>query len=284
MTRADPQRRARPGIAYMAVSAVDVALWDLKARLARAAARAAARPLPRVGAGLRQRRLHVLQRQRLREQLAGWVEQGIPRVKMKVGSEPRRATRNASRCARDAIGDGRRAVRRRQRRLYAQAGARAGRALPSTRRACRGSRSPSPRTTSRACGSCVTARPAGMEIAAGEYGYELGVLRAHARGRRRSAGRRHPLRRVTAACSRVDALCSARSLPLSGHCAPSLHAHALCACERTVHLEYFHDHARIEGCCSTACSTPDEGALHARPARPGLGLELKRADAERCAA
>jgi len=79
---------------------------------------------------------------------------------------------------------------------------------------------------------------------------------------------------------RVDALCKARSLPLSGHCAPAASAHALAACECTVHVEYFHDHLRIEGMLFDGTLSPVGGSLRPDDTRPGLGLELKRADAE----
>jgi L-alanine-DL-glutamate epimerase-like enolase superfamily enzyme len=125
--------------------------------------------------------------------------------------------------------------------------------------------------------------PAGMEIAAGEYGYALpyfermlGVVDVQQADITRCGG-------VTGLL-RVDALCGARSMPLSGHCAPSLHAHALCACERAVHLEYFHDHARIEAMLFDGVLSPEDGALRPDPERPGLGLELREADAERYAA
>jgi L-alanine-DL-glutamate epimerase-like enolase superfamily enzyme len=125
--------------------------------------------------------------------------------------------------------------------------------------------------------------PAGLEIAAGEYGYGLSyfermldVVDVQQADVTRCGG-------VTGLL-RVDALCAARSMPLSGHCAPSLHAHALCACERTVHLEYFHDHARIEAMLFDGVLSPEDGALTPASDRPGLGLELRRADAERYAA
>jgi len=82
---------------------------------------------------------------------------------------------------------------------------------------------------------------------------------------------------------RVDALCRAHCLPLSGHCAPAVTAHVLTGCECTVHLEYFHDHVRIERMLFDGTLSPEGGALRPDDTRPGLGLELKRADAERYA-
>ncbi|HTN88708.1 MAG TPA: enolase C-terminal domain-like protein, partial [Sorangium sp.] len=79
------------------------------------------------------------------------------------------------------------------------------------------------------------------------------------------------------------ALCEARSLDLSGHCAPSLHLHPACAAQRLAHLEFFHDHVRIERMLFDGAAAPAGGALAPDLSRPGMGLELRRADAERFA-
>ena len=44
----------------------------------------------------------------------------------------------------------------------------------------------------------------------------------------------------------IGALCEAFHIDLSGHCAPALHLHVACAAPRLRHLEWFHDHVRIE--------------------------------------
>jgi L-alanine-DL-glutamate epimerase-like enolase superfamily enzyme len=83
---------------------------------------------------------------------------------------------------------------------------------------------------------------------------------------------------------RVDALCSARNRPLSAHCAPQASAHVCCALESAVHLEYFHDHARIEGMLFDGALEPVDGELRPDYSRPGLGIELRQPDAQRWAA
>jgi L-alanine-DL-glutamate epimerase-like enolase superfamily enzyme len=82
---------------------------------------------------------------------------------------------------------------------------------------------------------------------------------------------------------RVDALCRSRSMPLSAHTAPSLHAHLCCASTPTRHIEYFHDHARIEHMLFDGAITPHDGTLTPDPSRPGLGIEFKHTNAERFA-
>src|ERR1700761_5053527 len=94
----------RPGISSMAIAAVDLALWDLKARLLEL-------PLCQL-LGMAHERVPVYgsggftaySNERLASQLAGWVGEGIPRVKMKVGSHPGKDPARV-RAAREAIGD-----------------------------------------------------------------------------------------------------------------------------------------------------------------------------------
>ena len=123
--------------------------------------------------------------------------------------------------------------------------------------------------------------PADMDIAAGEYGYTLDdferlvalpsvdVLQADVT---RCGG-------VTGFLQ-VAALCEARHIGLSGHCAPSLHLHAACAVPRLRHLEWFHDHARIEHMLFEGAAMPRDGKIAPRSS-PDFGLALKERDAER---
>ena len=104
------------------------------------------------------------------------------------------------------------------------------------------------------------------------------VLRAHAGGGggHRAAGRRNALRRHQR-ISRRRSLCWAANIPLSSHCGPSMHLHVCCAVPRAVHMEFFHDHARIERMFFEVLRA---GRRHvARPSRPGMGLSLKEKDA-----
>jgi hypothetical protein len=73
-------------------------------------------------------------------------------------------------------------------------------------------------------------------------------------------------------------------VPLSLHCGPSIHLHPALALEQFLHLEYFHDHTRLEDLLFDGVVVPCDGALSPDLGRPGMGLELKRADAERYAA
>jgi L-alanine-DL-glutamate epimerase-like enolase superfamily enzyme len=269
----------RPGIASMAIAAVDSALWDLKACLLDlplvtllGAVRAT---VPVYGSG----GFTSYPVERLQEQLAGWIAAGIPRVKMKVGSRPEEDLPRV-RAARDAIGpsaelfvDANGAYDRKQALAFAAAFADLGVTWfeePVSSDDLAGLRLLRDRA------------PAGMEVAAGEYGYDLFYFR-----RMLEAEAIDVLQADASRCAgiteflRVGALCEARSLPLSAHTAPSLHLHPCCAVGAVRHLEYFHDHVRIERMLFDGAVAPVAGALRPDLSRPGLGLEFKRRDAER---
>ena len=271
----------RPGIASMAIAAVDAALWDLKARLLGlplVTLLGAARDGVDVygSGGFTSYSLDQLQ-----GQLAGWVAAGIPRVKMKIGRHPADDLGRV-RAARQAIGpetqlfvDANGAYSRKQALAQAEAFAELGVIWfeePVSSDDLEGLRLLRDRA------------PAGMDIAAGEYGYDLHYFR-----RMLEAGAVDVLQADGTRCAgitgflAVGALCQARSLPLSAHCGPSLHAHPCCASPPVRHIEYFHDHERIEHLLFDGALTPVGGRLVPDLSRPGMGLELKRKDAARFA-
>jgi L-alanine-DL-glutamate epimerase-like enolase superfamily enzyme len=126
--------------------------------------------------------------------------------------------------------------------------------------------------------------PAGMAIAAGEYGYDAGYFAGML-----AAGAVDVLQADVTRCAgitellRIDGLCRANEVPLSLHCGPAIHAHPAVALDSLVHLEYFHDHVRIEELLFDGIPELRDGALWPDRTRPGHGLELKHADAERYA-
>jgi L-alanine-DL-glutamate epimerase-like enolase superfamily enzyme len=124
--------------------------------------------------------------------------------------------------------------------------------------------------------------PAGVEIAAGEYGYDPHYFR-----RMLVTGAVDVLQVDATRCLGISGFLAAAALaqgfgvPLSAHTAPSVHLHPSCAVGNVRHLEWFHDHVRIERLLFDGVVEPTRGDLRPDLTRPGLGLELKRADAAR---
>ncbi len=267
----------REGIAAMAMSAVDVALWDLKARLVGVslvdlfgAIREAA---PVYGSG----GFCSYTDAELQQQLGGWVEEGIPRVKMKVGREPER-DRARVRAARAAAGKAE---------LFVDANGAYSRKLARQLGAAfweeagvRWLEEPVSSDDLDGLRELVAALP--MDVAAGEYGYTPWYFR-----RMLAAGAVDVLQADATRCGgytgflEAAALCDAWGLPLSSHCAPALHAPVACAAPRLVHMEWFHDHVRIERMLLDGFLPATGGAVRPDRGRVGHGYEWKARDAEK---
>jgi L-alanine-DL-glutamate epimerase-like enolase superfamily enzyme len=272
----------RPGIASLAISAVDTALWDLKARLLDLPLAAlfgrVHEALPVYGSG----GFTSYPVERLCAQLAGWAEQGIGLVKMKVGRDPA-ADVERVRAARRAIGP------RTGLFVDANGGYTRKQALAQAERFAEQDVSwfeePVSSDDLEGLRLLRDRAPAGMDVAAGEYGFDLVYFL-----RMLEAGAVDTLQADATRCggftgfARVGALCAARSVRLSSHTAPALHLHVCCSLAPVVHLEWFHDHVRIEGMLFDGAVQPAGGLLRPDDTRPGLGLTFKRADARRYAA
>ncbi len=76
------------------------------------------------------------------------------------------------------------------------------------------------------------------------------------------------------------AAAAAHNLQVSGHCAPNLHAHVAAVVPNLRHLEYFHDHVRMESKLFDGVLDPGGGVLHPSQERAGSGLAFKHAGAE----
>lgn len=272
----------RPGLCSMAISAVDCALWDLKAKLLElplvtllGQVRAGA---PIYGSG----GFTSYTDHQLAAQLNGWVDEGIPRVKMKIGRDAKRDVQRVG-VARDAIGpstglyvDANGAYSRKQALAQAEI---------FTEHNVSWFEEPVSSDDLEGLRLLRDRAPAVMEIAAGEYGYDIFYFR-----RMFAAGAVDVQQADITRCGgvtaflQVGALCEAHNLPLSGHTAPALHTHVGCAIPAFRNLEYFHDHVRIERMFFDGFPQLIDGELRPDLSRPGMGLELKCADAEQYAA
>lgn len=268
----------RAGLAATAISAVDAALWDVKGKLLGVPVAlllgAMRESVPVYGSG----GFTSYSDRFLEGQFGTWAESGMRWVKMKVGSEPERDLLRV-RAARRAIGDGvglfvdaNGAYSRKEALAFAEAFAGLGVLWfeePVSSDDLDGLRLLRDRA------------PAPTDIAAGEYGYDAFYFR-----RMLEAGAVDVLQADASRCLgltgflQAGALCEAFGMPLSAHCAPALHLHAACAVPRLRHIEWFHDHARIEAMLFDGAPVPEKGEIRPDLSRPGLGLTLKAQDAE----
>ena len=280
MTRA-VRNIGRPGIAATAISAVDIALWDLKSRLLGCPLTQllgqAHDSVPVYGSG----GFTSYDDGQTREQLAGWVEKDhIPRVKIKIGeSWGAREDRDLERVAlaREVIGP--------DTELYVDAngGYGAGQAVRVAHRMAESGVSwfEEPVSSQDLAGLAAVRRQVLPDVAAGEYSWSLADS-----ARLIAAGAVDCLQLDVTRCGGVteflrgSALAAAHNLQVSGHCAPNLHARVGAAVPNLRHVEYFHDHQRIERLLFDGALDPDGGALTPDPGQPGLGLSLREHDAD----
>ena len=271
----------RPGICSMAIAAIDVALWDLKAKLYRTSLAAllgvARAAIPVYGSG----GFTSSPIPELQQQLGEWARMGLRSVKMKIGRDPADDLERV-RAAREAIGpdielfvDANGAYTRKQALHFAQA---------LMHENVTWFEEPVSSDDLAGLKLLRDRGPAGMAISAGEYGYDLPYFRRMLDAQAVDALQADATRctGVTGFMS-VAALCEAASIPLSSHCAPALHLALCCAARPAIHLEYFHDHVRIESMLFEGAAVPRNGVLAPDLSRPGLGLEIRHGDAARYA-
>jgi L-alanine-DL-glutamate epimerase-like enolase superfamily enzyme len=270
----------RPGLVSYAISAVDTALWDLKATLLGLPVSrllgAARDEVPVYGSG----GFTTYDEAAARAQLEHWTgDLAIPRVKIKIGeSWGTRPGRDLARIAfaRQVIGP--------HAELYVDANG-----GYTRKQAVRMARAMAeaqvtwfeePVSSDDLDGLREVRDQVTPDVTAGEYGYDLPYF-----ARMVDARAVDCLQADVTRCGgitewqRAAAVAAARGLQVSGHCAPNLHAHVAAAIPNLRHLEYFHDHARIESMVFDGALDPTGGTLRPDPGRPGLGLALKESDA-----
>ncbi|MCH5670441.1 enolase C-terminal domain-like protein [Streptomyces gilvus] len=270
----------RQGIAGCAISALDIALWDLKARLLEL-------PLARV-LGVCHERVPVYgsggfttyHDTHLAAQLGGWVHgQQIPRVKIKIGESWGRAVpRDLARvqAARHIVGD--------EAELYVDANGaytrkqavRVGHALAEHGVGW----FEEPVSSDDLTGLRLVRDALVVDVTAGEYGYDLQYF-----ARMIAAGAVDCLQIDATRCGgiteflRAAALAQSHGLEVSTHCAPHAHAAAAASLPNIRHMEWFHDHVRIEDMFFDGALDPTGGTV--RPlCGVGHGLTLRTEEVE----
>jgi L-alanine-DL-glutamate epimerase-like enolase superfamily enzyme len=266
----------RPGLVSCAISAVDAALWDLKATLLDLPLfrllGLVAEEVPIYGSG----GFTTYDEPAARAQLERWTgDLRIPRVKIKVGeswgTEPSRDLARIK-FARSVIGpdaelyvDANGGYTRKQAVRMAHAMA-----------AHQVSWFEEPVSSDDLDGLREVRDQVDPDVTAGEYGYDLPYF-----ARMVGAQAVDCLQVDVTRCGgvteflRAAAVAAASGLQVSAHCAPNLHAHVCAAIPNLRHLEYFHDHARIEQMFFDGALDPAGGTLRPDTGRVGLGLSLK---------
>jgi L-alanine-DL-glutamate epimerase-like enolase superfamily enzyme len=272
----------RPGLVSYAISAVETALWDLKGTLLGVPVcsllGAVRDAVPVYGSG----GFTTYDDAAARVQLERWTgDLAIPRVKIKIGESWGTAqARDLARIAfaRKVIGP--------EAELYVDAnGGYARKQAVRLARAMAGydvAWFEEPVSSDDLDGLREVRDQVDPDVTAGEYGYDLPYF-----ARMVDARAVDCLQVDVTRCGgitewlRAAAVAAARGLQVSGHCAPNLHAHVAAAVPNLRHLEYFHDHARIETMLFDGALDPAGGVLRPDLSRPGLGLALKDANCAR---
>jgi L-alanine-DL-glutamate epimerase-like enolase superfamily enzyme len=272
----------RPGLVSYAISAVETALWDLKGRLLGVPVcsllGAVRDAVPVYGSG----GFTTYDDPAARAQLERWTgELAIPRVKIKIGQSWGTAqARDLARIAfaRNVIGP--------EAELYVDANG--GYTRKQAVRVARAMADQDvtwfeePVSSDDLDGLREVRDQVDPDVTAGEYGYDLPYFARIVDARAVDC-----LQVDVTRCGgitewlRAAAVAAARGLDVSGHCAPNLHAHVAAAVPNLRHLEYFHDHARIETMLFDGALDPSGGVLRPDLSRPGLGLALKDANGAR---
>lgn len=266
------------GITMMAISAIDNALWDLKAKLLNL-------PLCLLLGKVKDEMLIYgsggftsYNKQELQNQFGNWTTQGIRYMKMKIGAHPEDDVERVKQ-AREAMGDTHLMV-------DANGAYSAKQALEKAQQfgeyGVMWFEEPVSSDNLEGLHFIREHAPAQMNIAAGEYGYNVPYFEAMLH-----ANAVDILQADATRCGGISNflkaghLAEAYQLPFSSHCAPALHLHAALSLPSFFIAEYFHDHVRIENMLFDGVPPPINGVVKPDESRPGFGFEFKFQDAEK---
>ena len=261
------------GLAMQAISALDIAWWDLKARLLDVGLAAlfgrCRDTVPVYGSG----GFTNLTEDQLQEQVAGWLAAGCRAMKIKIGerwgSNPERDLRRIRQLAELAGPD-----------VELMADANGGYSIGQARRIGHQLDEygvtwfEEPVSSDDLAGLAELRAQLRCDVAAGEY-----VADSY------QAARLLPvvdcLQLDVTRCGgytgwlRAAALAQAHNRQVSGHCAPALHAPVAAAVPHLRHVEWFADHARLEPMLVDGSPPVRDGALQLDDSRAGHGMTLR---------
>lgn len=264
----------RPGLVSHAIAAVDIALWDLKARLLGVPLHhllgAARDTVPVYGSG----GFVSMSDDELRAQIDDWLKAGCTAMKIKVGEEwGANSRRDLHRVAllNSHTPDGTTLM------VDANGGYRVGRAkrLGAVYDSLGVMWFEEPVSSDDLTGLAVVRNLLRTDIAAGEYADSIAYVQ-----RMCAAGSVDCLQLDVTRCAgysewlRCAAIASSYGLDVSAHCAPSLHAPVAAAIANLRHVEWFSDHARLEPMLVDGAPVVRDGHLQLTDA-PGHGMTIR---------
>ncbi|MGI8952879.1 MAG: enolase C-terminal domain-like protein [Chitinophagaceae bacterium] len=267
------------GITMMAISAIDNALWDLKAKIFNV-------PLCNLLGKAKNEMLIYgsggftsYNKKQLQSQFSGWKKDGMKYMKMKIGTHPENDVQRVKE-AKEAIGDDANLM------VDANGAYSAKQALKKAKEfeqyGVMWFEEPVRSDNLQGLNLISEHAPAQINIAAGEYGYNIHYFDAMLH-----ANAVDILQADATRCGgitnflKAGYLCEAHQLPFSSHCAPALHLHAAVALPSFFIAEYFHDHVRIENMLFDGVPSPIDGAIKPDESRAGFGFDFKFKDAEK---
>ena len=259
------------GLVMQAISAVDIALWDLKARLLSISLSAlfgAFRDaVPIYGSG----GFTTMNTQQLHDQISTWTDAGCTAMKIKIGqswgSDETRDLARVKQLRSHTVG------------VALMVDANGGYTRAQARRV--GHRLDElgvvwfeePVSSDDVHGLGIVRDALNCDVAAGEYVSELDEAN-------RLCAAVDCLQLDVTRCGgytgwlRAAAAAQAHHLDVSGHCAPSLHAVVAASIPNLRHVEWFADHARIEPILLDGAPQVRDGALHPDTDVLGHGMSL----------
>lgn len=267
------------GISMMAISAIDNALWDLKAKIFEV-------PLCKLLGQVKDSMLIYgsggftsYNKKQLQQQFEHWAEQDICNIKMKVGAQPEKDVERVKE-ARGILDS------KVQLMIDANGAYSAKQALQKAFDVAQYNvtwfEEPVSSDNLEGLNFIREHAPAQINIAAGEYGYNLPYFKSMLHSNAVDI-----LQADATRCGGITGflkagfLAEAHQLPFSSHCAPALHLHAAICLPSFFISEYFHDHVRIEQMLFDGVPPVENGVLKPDLSRTGSGFEFKEKDAEK---
>ncbi len=268
----------RPGIAAMAISAVDNALWDLKSKILNL-------PLCRL-IGMVRKEIPVYASggftsynpEELKVKFGEWKNDGHKIFKMKIGRDKKQDFKRME-VARECIGDSK---------LFVDANAayypKEAVAMTDVLKEFGVEWYEEPVTSDDLEGLHFVREntPSAIRVTAGEYGFTPTYF-----NRMLAAKSVDVLQADATRCGGITGfikaheICESYHMPFSAHCAPCLHLHPGVALHNMQHIEYFRDHVRIESELFEGFIQARNGKMTPDLSRPGFGIDFKSRDAEK---